>query len=215
MKKYKAVKYRIYPDKEQRDLILKTFGCSRFVYNYMLERSIEAHKNGESFCTRNSFSYLLTSIKKEFLWLKGVDSKALESANNNLAAAFSNFFKKNTSFPRFHKKKISGSYRTRCINGNIALLDRGIKLPKLGNDSEHLLAEEGKQMKNCVRSYYDFVKSGSSFIFHVDYKRKGYCCELKMNEGSPYIAQLLGACNSDDVPKALVDKITKVIGKEK
>lgn len=82
-------------------------------------------------------------------------------------------------------------------------------------NSEYLLAEEGKHMKNCVRSYYDFVKSGNSFIFHVDYKRKGYCCELKMNEDSPYIAQLLGACNSDDVPKGLVDKITKVIGKEK
>lgn len=39
-------------------------------------------------------------------------------------------------------------------------------------DSEHLLAEEGKHMKNCVRSYYDFVKNGSSFIFHVDYKQE-------------------------------------------
>ena len=82
-------------------------------------------------------------------------------------------------------------------------------------DSEYLLAEEGKRMKNCVRSYYDFVKSGNSFIFHVSYKRKGYCCELKMNEGSPYIASLLGSCNSDDVPKALVNKINKTIGKEK
>jgi hypothetical protein len=80
-------------------------------------------------------------------------------------------------------------------------------------DSEYLLAEEGKRMKNCVRSYYDFVKSGNSFIFHVDYKRKGYCCELKMSEGSPYIAQLLGSCNSDNVPKNLADKITKVIRK--
>lgn len=78
-------------------------------------------------------------------------------------------------------------------------------------DSEYLLAEEGKRMKNCVRSYYNFIKVGNSFVFHVDYKRKGYCCELKMNEGSPYIAQLLGACNSDDVPKSLVDKITKTI----
>ena len=82
-------------------------------------------------------------------------------------------------------------------------------------DSEYLLAEEGKRMKNCVRSYYDFVKNGNSFIFHVDYRRRGYCCELKMSDGSPYIAQLLGACNSDDAPKALVDKINKIIGKEK
>ena len=74
MKKYKSIKYRIYPNKKQQSLILKTFGCCRFVYNYMLERSIEAHENGEFFCTRNSFNYLLTSLKKEFIWLKEVDS---------------------------------------------------------------------------------------------------------------------------------------------
>lgn len=132
MKKNKAIKYRIYPNKEQQSLILRTFGCSRFVYNYMLEESIKAHENGESLCTRNSFNYLLPLLKKEFVWLKEVDSKALESANDNLAVAFSKFFKKDTNFPKFHKKKFSGSYRTRCINGNIALLDKGIKLPKLG-----------------------------------------------------------------------------------
>ena len=124
MKKNKVIKYRIYPNKEQRELILKTFGCSRFVYNYMLEESIKAHKNGDSFCTRNSFNYLLTLLKKDFIWLKEVDSTALTSANNNLAAAFSCFFKKNANFPRFHKKKFSGSYRTKCVNGNITLLDK-------------------------------------------------------------------------------------------
>ena len=132
MKKNKAIKYRIYPNKKQQELILKTFGCCRFVYNYMLERSIEAHKNGESLCTRNSFNYLLTSIKKDFLWLKEVDSLALTSANDNLAAAFLSFFKKNTNFPKFHKKKLLGSYTTKLVGKNIALLDKGIKLPKLG-----------------------------------------------------------------------------------
>lgn len=109
MKKNKAIKYRIYPNKGQQSLILKTFGCSRFVYNYMLEESIKAHERGESFCTRNSFNYLLTSIKREFVWLKEVDSTALTSANDNLAAAFLNFFKKNANFPKFHKKKFSNT----------------------------------------------------------------------------------------------------------
>ena len=57
MKKNKAIKYRIYPNKEQQSLIFKTFGCSRFVYNYMLETSIKAHENGESFCTARSYAY--------------------------------------------------------------------------------------------------------------------------------------------------------------
>ena len=134
MKKNKAIKYRIYPNKEQQSLILKTFGCSRFVYNYMLEESIKVYENGESFCTRNSFNYLLTSLKKDLIWLKEVDSLALTSANDNLAAAFLSFFKKSNNFPKFHKKKLSGSYTTRLVTGNIALLDKGIKLPKLGSD---------------------------------------------------------------------------------
>lgn len=109
------------------------------------------------------------------------------------------------------KKKIKLTKEWRHIKDNLEKSSLNATIL----DSEYLLAEEGKRMKNCVRSYCDFVKSGNSFIFHVDYKRKGYCCELKMSEGSPYIAQLLGSCNSDDVPKALVDKINKIIGKEK
>lgn len=109
------------------------------------------------------------------------------------------------------KKKIKLTKEWRHIKDNLEKSSLNATIL----DSEYLLAEEGKRMKNCVRLYCDFVKSGNSFIFHVDYKRKGYCCELKMSEGSPYIAQLLGSCNSDDVPKALVDKINKIIGKEK
>ena len=108
---------------------------------------------------------------------------------------------------KISKKKIKLTKEWKHIKDNLEKSSLNVTIL----DSEYLLAEEGKRMKNCVRSYYDFVKNGNSFIFHVDYKRKGYCCELKMNEGSPYIAQLLGACNSDDVPKNLVDKITKVI----
>ena len=109
------------------------------------------------------------------------------------------------------KKKIKLTKEWKHIKDNLEKSSLNVTVL----NSEYLLAEEGKHMKNCVRSHYDFVNSGNSFIFHVDYKRKGYCCELKMNEDSPYIAQLLGACNSDDVPKGLVDKITKVIEKEK
>lgn len=170
MKKNKAIKYRIYPNKEQRDLILKTFGCSRFVYNYMLEKSIKAHENKGSFCTRNSFNYLLPSLRKECVWLKEVDSKALESANDNLAAAFSSFFKKNTNFPKFHKKKLSGSYRTRCINGNIALLNKGIKLPKLGKvkASLHRMPKKDWKLKSATVSQSSDGKFYASVTFEYE-----------------------------------------------
>ena len=170
MKKYKAIKYRIYPNKKQQELIFKTFGCSRFVYNYMLEKSIEAHENGESLCTRNSFNYLLPSLRKEFVWLKEVDSIALESANDNLAAAFSNFFKKNANFPKFHKKKLSGSYTTRCKNGNIALLDKGIKLPKLGKvrASLHRMPKKDWKLKSATVSQSSDGKFYTSVLFEYE-----------------------------------------------
>lgn len=111
---------------------------------------------------------------------------------------------------KLSKKKIKLTKEWKHIKDNLEKSSLNVTIL----DSEYLLAEEGKRMKNCVRSYYDFVKSGGSFIFHVDYKRKGYCCELQMNEGLPYIAQLLGSCNSIDVPQSLTDKITKIIRKE-
>ena len=170
MKKNKAIKYRIYPSKEQQRLILKTFGCSRFVYNHMLEESIEAYKDGDSFCTRNNFSYLLTWLKKDFIWLKEVDSLALTSANDNLAAAFSNFFKKNANFPKFHKKKLSGSYTTRLVGGNIAILDKGIKLPKLGKvrASLHRMPKKDWRLKSVTVSQSSDGKFYASVLFEYE-----------------------------------------------
>ena len=166
-KKNKSIKYRIYPNKRQQSLIFKTFGCSRFVYNYMLKESIKAHENGESFCTRNSFNYLLTSLKKDFIFLKEVDSLALTSANNNLATAFSNFFKKNASFPKFHKKKLSGSYTTR---GRVAILNRSIKLPKLGKvkASLHRMPKKDWKLKAVTVSQSSDGKFYASILFEYE-----------------------------------------------
>ena len=170
MKKYKSIKYRIYPNKEQQSLILKTFGCCRFVYNYMLEMSIKAHENGESFCTRNGFNYLLVSLKRELIWLKEVDSRALLSANDNLAAAFSSFFKKNTNFPKFHKKKLSGSYTTRLVGKNIALLDKGIKLPKLGKvkASLHRMPKKDWKLKSATVAQSSDGRFYASVLFEYE-----------------------------------------------
>jgi len=83
--------------------------------------------------TYNSCSYQLTQLKKELVWLKEVDSIALQSSLKNLADAYSCFFKKQNDKPRFKSKKNPvQSYTTKYTNGNIAVLDQHIKLPKLG-----------------------------------------------------------------------------------
>lgn len=133
-KTHRGIKYRIYPSLEQQELIRKTLGCSRFVYNKMLGFSKDAYAHGEKLTSRNKFNYRLTELKKEFPWLAEVDATALTSANDALADAFANFFGRRAGFPNFHKKKTHGSYTSKRIQGsnNIALTDKHIKLPKLG-----------------------------------------------------------------------------------
>lgn len=69
-------------------------------------------------------------------------------------------------------------------------------------NSDYLLHRESKIMNHCVTTYNKKVKRGTSYIFHIDYKHKGYTCELKYKGKKVYIAQLLGKSNkrpSDDV----------------
>lgn len=79
---HRSIRYRIYPDRDQKRLITRTFGCARFVYNNMLQRSIAVYERGKSFCSRNAFNYALTDLKREHPFLYEVDSTALTSANS-------------------------------------------------------------------------------------------------------------------------------------
>ncbi len=125
----KAFKFRIYPNTEQQIVITKTFGCARFVYNRMLADRIQHYKE-----TGKSLNNTPAQYKKEFEWLKEVDSLALANAQLNLNKAYKNFFREKTiGFPKFKSKKSNHrSYTTNCVNGNIKLERGYIKLPKLG-----------------------------------------------------------------------------------
>lgn len=129
----KAYKFRIYPSKEQEILIAKTIGCSRFVFNHFLAKWNDTYKATGKGLTYNSCSSQLPQLKKELVWLKEVDSIAIQSSLKNLADAYSRFFKKQNDAPRFKSKKNKvQSYTTKHTNGNIAIVGNKIKLPKLG-----------------------------------------------------------------------------------
>ncbi len=129
----KAFKYRIYPSKKQKELIQKTFGCSRFVYNYFLDLKINEYKNNGKSLSYYDTSKLLTQLKKENDWLKEPDKDSLQKSLKDLDVAYQKFFKEHTGFPKFKSKKDRHqSYRTSYSNNNIRFEDRFIKLPKLG-----------------------------------------------------------------------------------
>lgn len=129
----KAYKFRIYPTKEQEILIAKTIGCSRFVFNRFLGQWNDTYKETGKGLTYNACSSQLTQLKKELVWLKEVDSIALQSSLKNLADSYTRFFKKQNNAPRFKSKKNKvQSYTTKHTNGNIAIVGNRIRLPKLG-----------------------------------------------------------------------------------
>lgn len=90
----KAFKYRIYPNREQRILLAKTFGCTRFVYNHYLAKRKDAYEKDGITLSYSACAKDLVSLKKEYEWLKEVDSVALQSSVKNLDTAYINFLRK-------------------------------------------------------------------------------------------------------------------------
>lgn len=132
--RHKSYKFRLYPNKKQIMMFEKTFGCARFIWNQMLADKIQYYKE-----TGKTLNNTPAQYKKEYPWLKEVDSLALANVQLNLQKAYQSFFKNKShfGFPNFKsKKKMSQqSYKTNNQNGMIRLSDNDnnkIKLPKIG-----------------------------------------------------------------------------------
>jgi putative transposase len=132
----KVYKVRMYPNKSQKELITKTCGCVRFIYNNMLAERKDVYaefKNNKELL--NNHQYKTEKIyKQEFDFLKEVSSRALQQSRIDLNTAYRNFFKNGFGFPKFKKKgKSNTSYREPQTNNCISIKDRKyIKLLKLG-----------------------------------------------------------------------------------
>jgi putative transposase len=134
----RAYKFRIYPTSEQETLLQKTFGCARYVYNYYLNKRMTAYQTDKTTLNYYACSADLTRLKKEKDWLREPDKFALQSALRNLDDAYQRFFDRvqkgeAPGYPKFKSKHDRDrSYTTRFTNGNIKVLDKHVRLPKLG-----------------------------------------------------------------------------------
>lgn len=111
MNTYKAYKLRIYLTDLQRELIEKTFGCTRYIYNnFLAERK---NKYEESKTKVHVYEQLkkLTDLKREKEWLREIDSCALQASVYNLDNAFQGFFH-GKGYPKFRAKGVHESFRT-------------------------------------------------------------------------------------------------------
>ena len=127
---YKAYKFRIYPTNAQIDFLNKQFGAVRFIYNYFLnQRDTQFKETGksDSYYTQTK-TLMLMKKQKEFEWLKEINSQTCQQALQHLDAAYLKFFRKETAFPRFKKKK---NYQSFCVPQHFKVLEKGIIIPKL------------------------------------------------------------------------------------
>ncbi len=133
-----SYKFRLCPNAAQRNLIQRTFGCARFVYNHFLSERIDSYKANRTTFGYNACSADMTVLKKSLPWLTEVDSTALQSSLKDLDTAYRNFFRRVKSgekpgFPRFKSKRDHRkSYKSKAVGANIKVLDGAVQLPKLG-----------------------------------------------------------------------------------
>lgn len=130
----KGVKFRIYPSKDQINLINKTLGCCRLIYNIGLAVRKNAFEMGQK-VNYYQTSARLTALKQQdgYAFLKEVDAVALQQSLRDLDQGFRNFFEKRAGYPQFKSKhNHHQSYRTINQGNKIRIVGKYIKLPKLG-----------------------------------------------------------------------------------
>ena len=140
MKIYKAYKFRLYPNKEQQELINKTLGCTRFVYNTMLYEKEKLYKENKITKSKKECIKELPFLKQTYPWLMEVDIMALRTTIFDLETAFKNFYR-TKHYPKYKDKYSKNSYRTNYIKNNyknkiyenikLDLINKRITLPKL------------------------------------------------------------------------------------
>lgn len=173
----KGVKFRIYPNKEQQNLINQTLGCCRLIYNMGLDMRNKAFENGEKVGYTQT-SAMLTELKRndKFTFLRDVEAVALQQSLRDLDKGFVNFFQKRARHPWFKSKHNNHqSYRTINQNNKIRIVGKYIRLPKLGYVKVRQSMDVGKiNNATVVRT-----PSGKYFVvLNVEFEP-----EIKQNNG--------------------------------
>ena len=134
----KCYKFRIYPTTDQANQMQRTFGCCRFIFNHYLADRIDQYKATNKTISRYEQDRDMTRLKKELEWLREVDATSLQAVLSDLDSAYQNFFRRmkkgeKPGFPQFKSKHSHRrSYKSKRVGNNVAILEKQVKLPKLG-----------------------------------------------------------------------------------
>ena len=156
----RAVKIRLYPNKEQATMINKLLGCYRVVYNQCLARKIksyEENKISENLSTLGQFVHHELLKDDNFIWLREQNTKVLKQAVRDMLAAYKNFFERHTGFPKFkskHDSKQSCRFEIGAISKRNVYTDYKISLANIKNvkfKCNKKYAGYLEKHKNCIR----------------------------------------------------------------
>lgn len=151
----KAYRFKIYPDAEQKQFFIRTFGCVRFTYNHLL---MHRKQNGDSKLTP-------ASLKRDYPFLKETDSLALANAQRNLDKAFRRYYSGQSGFPNLkNKSNMWQSYTTNNQKHTIYFVEGKLKLPKLKSLIEVNLHRE---MKGEIKSATISAKNTEEFYVSI------------------------------------------------
>ena len=164
----KAYKTEINPTQQQQSKIHQTIGICRFIYNFYLAHNKEIYEQEKRFVSGMNFSKWLNNEylpnNPEFVWIKSASSKAIKQAIMNGEKAFKRFFKGESKFPRFKKKKCQDvkCYFPKNNNTDWTAERHRIKIPTIGFT---MLKEKGYIPTNgIIKSGTVSQKAGRYFV---------------------------------------------------
>ena len=130
---YKGYTIRIYPTKNQEELLKKHIGCCRFIWNQMIEVQKTRYQNDEKYLNHFGMIKLIPLIKKEYEWLNEVSNHSLQLICKDVNTAYQRFFKKISNYPRFKSKKKSKlSYPVRSESNAFYFKENVVQISKVG-----------------------------------------------------------------------------------
>ena len=183
---YKGYTIRIYPTKDQEELLRKHIGCCRFIWNQMIEVQKTRYQNDEKYLNHFGMIKLITLIKKEYEWLNEVSNHSLQLICKDVNTAYQRFFKKISNYPRFkNKKKSKLSYPVRSESNALYFKENVVQISKVGKvkykaDYKNLNLEEISKFNNVRIS-----NENDKWIltFSIEYENQVQTTEKKGNLG--------------------------------
>lgn len=171
---FRAIKIRLYPNKQQEQEINKLLGCYRFVYNHMLAiKQREYNNNKIDLSLKDLSKYFHGTLRKDedYIWLKEQNTQVMKQSIRQMLTAYDRFFKLHTGLPKFKSKKdkLSALFPIKAISRRNTFEQRKITLIKSLKDIKFrcsdLYFKRLQMYKDNIRSAtMSKTKSGNYFL---------------------------------------------------